>query len=57
VRFEAVGKKSGVKVTLPLINSFVIRDELIVKFTAHGDSLEEALKSVGLSEQDAHADS
>jgi ketosteroid isomerase-like protein len=56
VRFEAVGRESGVKVELPLINVFELRDGLIVKFTAYR-SLEEALEAVGLSEQDAHADS
>ena len=56
VRFEAVGRGSGVKVELPLVNLYELRDGLIVKFHAY-HSLEEALEAVGLSEQDAHADS
>jgi ketosteroid isomerase-like protein len=50
VRFEAVGKESGVNVELPFItNVFELRGGLIVKFDTYY-SLEDALEAVGLSE-------
>ena len=48
VRFEAVGRESGAKVTLPLTNVWELRDGLIVRFDAYY-SLEEALEAAGLS--------
>jgi ketosteroid isomerase-like protein len=57
VRFEAVGRGSGVKVELPFLTNVIgLRGGLIVKFNAYY-SLEQALETLGLSEQDAHADS
>ena len=53
VRFEAVGRESGVKVELPfLTNVLELKDGLIVKFSAYY-SLDEALDAAGLSEEGA----
>jgi ketosteroid isomerase-like protein len=49
VRFEAVGRESGVQVELPFTNVVELRGGLIVKFDAYY-SLDEALEAVGLSE-------
>ena len=49
VRFEAVGKNSGVKVERPLVNVWELEGGLIVKFTAYY-TLEEALDAEGLRE-------
>ncbi len=57
VRFEAKGKQSGAEVELPfLTNVMELEDGLVVEFNNYY-SLEEALETAGLSEQDAHADS
>jgi ketosteroid isomerase-like protein len=56
VRFEAVGKESGAKVGQSFANAWELKDGLVVKFSAY-QTVEEALEAVGLSEQDAHADS
>jgi uncharacterized protein len=49
VRFEAVGRSSGVKVELPFTNVWELRGGLIVKFNAY-HSLQEALEAAGLAE-------
>lgn len=49
VRFEAVGKGSGVTVGLPLANVWELEDGLIVKFASYY-TFEEALEAAGLSE-------
>lgn len=49
VRFEAVGRESGVRVELPFANVMELKDGLIVRFHAYY-SLAEALEAVGLSE-------
>jgi ketosteroid isomerase-like protein len=50
------GKTSGVEVDVRLYLRFKIRDGKIVYLFEHTDRAE-ALEAVGLSEQDAHADS
>jgi hypothetical protein len=42
-----VGKESGVKVGLPLVNVIELRDGLIVRFAAYY-TLEDALEAEGL---------
>ncbi len=50
VRFEAVGRESGVNVELPAVaNVWRLRDRQVVSFTAY-NSLEEALEAAGLQE-------
>jgi ketosteroid isomerase-like protein len=49
VRFEAVGRESGVTVELPFVNAWELRGGLIVKFSAY-HSLDEALEAMGLRE-------
>jgi ketosteroid isomerase-like protein len=50
VRFDAVGRESGVKVELPLfVNVWELDAGLIIRFTAYY-SLEEAIEAVGLTE-------
>jgi ketosteroid isomerase-like protein len=50
VRFEAVGRESGVKVELPSVgNAWRLRDGRVVSFAAYR-SLDEALEAVGLRE-------
>jgi ketosteroid isomerase-like protein len=50
VRFEAVGKESGVKVEYPLVNVIDVRDGLMVRFASYY-TLEDALESEGLQKQ------
>jgi ketosteroid isomerase-like protein len=50
------GKESGVEVEVPSALVVTYRDGKAIRFEDFGDK-REALKAVGLSEQDAHADS
>jgi ketosteroid isomerase-like protein len=50
------GKGSGVEVEQPMTLVVTYRDGKIARFEAFGDN-QKALEAVGLSEQDAHADS
>jgi ketosteroid isomerase-like protein len=50
------GKESGVEVEQPMTLVVTYRDGKIARFEAFGDH-RKALQAVGLSEQDAHADS
>jgi ketosteroid isomerase-like protein len=54
-RFRARGR-DGMEVRLQLANLWTVRDGQIVRMDAFSDQ-EAALEAVGLSEQDAHADS
>ena len=54
--WDAGGKESGVETTRPLAFVFRLRDGRIVRGESYLD-VSEALDAVGLSEQDAHADS
>jgi uncharacterized protein len=54
-RFRARGR-DGMDVRLQLANLWTVRDGQIVRMDAFSDQ-EAALEAVGLSEQDAHADS
>jgi ketosteroid isomerase-like protein len=49
VRFEAVGKESGVKVGLPLVNVIEVRGGLIVRFAGYY-TLQDALEAEGLGQ-------
>jgi len=49
VRFDAVGRESGVEVGLPFVNLIEVRDGLVVKFDAFY-TIEEALEAAGMSE-------
>jgi uncharacterized protein len=51
-----IGSTSGIPVEVELIWVYEIRDNRIVRVDEY-DTLDEALEAVGLSEQDAHADS
>jgi uncharacterized protein len=55
-RTSARGKSSGAEVDLPVAHVWTIRDGKVVRFQTFARR-EEALEAVGLSEQDAHADS
>jgi ketosteroid isomerase-like protein len=50
------GKMSGIDVEQQLAQVWTLRDKKIVRMTAY-PSKADALEAVGLSEQDAHADS
>jgi uncharacterized protein len=56
VHFHARGKDSGVAVDLPLWQPIMLRDGRAVWWAVYFSEAE-ALEAVGLSEQDAHADS
>jgi hypothetical protein len=57
VRFHGRGGASGAQVTVPQVDLYWVSDGLITEQRAGYRSREEALEAVGLSEQDAHADS
>ena len=54
---ENVGRESGVAVTRPFWQVWTFRDGKPVEWTYFGEDRAAALEAVGLSEQDAHADS
>jgi ketosteroid isomerase-like protein len=56
VDHHGVGRNSGVEVTTRYYNAYWLRHGKIVRLAVFRDR-REALKAVGLSEQDAHADS
>jgi uncharacterized protein len=56
VRTSGTGKSSGAEVDIPVVHVWTIRAGEIVRFQTFR-SQAEALEAVGLSEQDAHADS
>ena len=56
VRVSATGHGSGAQVEIRAAHELTIRDEQLVRFKVYGNRAE-ALEAVGLSEQDAHADS
>src|SRR5439155_892043 len=56
VRFRVKGKGSGVQVDAPLAYLLTLRDGKVTEWGLFGDR-RKALEAVGLSEQDAHADS
>jgi ketosteroid isomerase-like protein len=56
VRVSATGRGSGAQVEIRATHEFTIGDELVVRLKVYGNR-SEALEAVGLSEQDAHADS
>jgi len=56
VRFRVKGKGSGVKVDAPLAYLLTLRDGKVIEWGLFGDR-SKALEAVGLSEQEAHADS
>ena len=56
VRVSATGHGSGAPVEIRAAHEFTVRDELVVRFKVYGNR-GEALKAVGLSEQDAPVDS
>jgi uncharacterized protein len=55
-RLSGRGKASGAPVEWPLWNVYTIRNGLVIRIQAF-ETKGEALEAVGLSEQDAHADS
>ena len=55
LHFHARGR-DGIEVTLPLAQVWTLRDGRAVRMDAYSDQ-RKALAAVGLSEQDAHADS
>ena len=55
-RVHARGKGSGVEVEAQITHVWTVRDGKAVRMAAYNDKAE-ALEAVGLSEQDAHADS
>ena len=57
VRVSARGKASGVEVETNVWNLWTFRDGKPVEMTYFGDDRAAAFEAVGLSEQDAHADS
>jgi ketosteroid isomerase-like protein len=57
VRFHGRGEASGAKVALFQVDLYRVCEGLIAEHRAGYPSREEALKAVGLSKQDAHADS
>ena len=56
LRLHMRGKGSGVEVEAQTINVWTVRDGKAVRMAVYNDKAE-ALEAVGLSEQDAHADS
>ena len=57
VTIRGTGKESGVHVAMQVMNIWTIRDAKIVRVEGGYRDRAEALEAVGLSEQDAHADS
>ena len=57
VTMRGRNKRSGVDVTMQVFNVFTIRDSKIMRIVGGYRERSEALEAVGLSEQDAHADS
>ena len=57
VRTSGRGKASGIEVEAYVWNVWTFRDGKPVEWTYFGDDRAAALEAVGLSEQDAHADS
>ena len=55
-RLRGIGPNSGAQVTMTTADLFTLRDGKIVQATGYPDH-REALEALGLSEQDAHADS
>ena len=51
------GRKSGVEVEMRLFSIWTLRDSRVVRLAGGYRDRSEALEAVGLSEQDAHADS
>ena len=51
-----IGSTSGVPVEIEVTHVYEVRDHMITRVDEY-DTLKEALEAVGLSEQDAHADS
>ena len=49
LKFEAVGKNSGVRVELPFVNVFEVEEGLVVRYRPF-PSWDEALEAVGLQE-------
>ena len=56
-RLVGKGKGSGVEVGQPNATVLTIRDGLLIRYETGYTNRREALEAVGLSEQDAHADS
>jgi ketosteroid isomerase-like protein len=57
IRTSGRGKASGVEVEAYVWNVWTFRGDKPVEWTYFGDDRASALEAVGLSEQDAHADS
>jgi ketosteroid isomerase-like protein len=55
-RVSATGRASGAQVAIRAAHEFTIRDGRVVRFKVYGNR-DEAIETLGLSEQDAHADS
>jgi len=56
VRFVGIGRQSGVETKATAAHVWRFRNGMIIRQTTF-QTLDEALEAVGLSEQDAHADS
>ena len=56
VRVSATGQGSGARVEIRVAHEITIRDEQLVRFKVY-ENRDEALAAVGLSEQEAQADS
>ena len=55
-RFVGIGRQSGVETKATAAHVWRFRNGMIIRQTTF-QTLDEALEAVGLSEQDAHADS